>query len=78
MNPNEPGAMIVKTWDELPKRFPFLHLDAKVLMPNHFHPLVFLDRRGESCIRPVEDHQGMEMIRHKNPGIQLHEGKPFG
>lgn len=53
MIPNEPGAMILKTWDELPKRFPFLQLDAKVLMPNHFHALVVLDRRGESCIRPV-------------------------
>jgi len=68
MNPNEPGAMIVKTWDELPNRFPFMQLDARVLMPNHFHALVVLDRGGESCIRPV----------YAPPDQGEHKVRPYG
>ena len=46
------GEMVIRTWDELPERFPFLELDAKVVMPNHFHAVVIIKRRGASCIRP--------------------------
>jgi REP element-mobilizing transposase RayT len=74
MNPNEPGAMIVKTWDGLPKRFPFLQLDARVLMPNHFHALVVLDRRGESCIRPLGT--PAENLIHLVQGDHQHQGEP--
>ena len=52
MNLNPSGDMVLKTWDELPERFPFMKLDARVVMPNHFHAIMLINRRGESCIRP--------------------------
>lgn len=54
MNLNAPGVMAIKTWEQLSERFSFLELDAKVVMPNHFHAIVIINRRGESCIRPSE------------------------
>ena len=53
MNLNASGEMVIKAWDELPERFSFMELDAKVVMPNHFHAIVIINRRGESCIRPL-------------------------
>jgi putative transposase len=52
MQLNPPGTIVVEVWDRLPERFPFMQLDARVLMPNHFHAIVSINRRGESCIRP--------------------------
>jgi len=52
MHLNAPGEMVLKTWEELPERFSDMELDARVLMPNHFHAIVII-RRGESCIRPA-------------------------
>lgn len=39
---SEPGRMISETWAEMPLRFPFLQLDAWVVMPNHFHGILRL------------------------------------
>ncbi len=36
----------------LPKRFPHIILDEFIIMPNHMHGFINIDRRGESCIRP--------------------------
>jgi REP element-mobilizing transposase RayT len=43
--------MVLQTWEELPARFSVMELDAKVVMPNHFHAIVII-RRGEPCVRP--------------------------
>ena len=55
------GEMVERVWRELPERFPFVRLDAFVVMPNHVHGIIWLtnddsDCRGESRIRP--DHSG--------------------
>jgi putative transposase len=51
MNFNASGEMVTKTWEGLPERFSFLELGTKVVMPNHFHAIAIINRRGESCIR---------------------------
>lgn len=60
MNLNALGEMVVQTWEKLPKHFPFMEINARMVMPNHIHAIVIINRRGESCIRPSEnlgDHQ---------------------
>lgn len=39
---SEPGRMVSESWAELPLRFPFLRLDAWVVMPNHVHGIIHL------------------------------------
>ncbi len=42
------GLMVQENWTALPARFPFVALDAYVVMPNHLHGLLFLtDQEGE-------------------------------
>jgi REP element-mobilizing transposase RayT len=42
MQANEAGAMVIEEWHALPMRYPGVHLDAFVLMPNHLHAILFL------------------------------------
>ena len=57
--PNAAGHMIEREWGNLPQRFPFLELDAFVVMPNHVHGILVFDehdaeRRALDCTSPDE------------------------
>lgn len=39
---NDAGLMIEKWWAELPNKFPTVQTDEYVVMPNHFHGIVFI------------------------------------
>lgn len=39
---NEFGAIALRVWEELPRRFACVELDAFVIMPNHMHGIVIL------------------------------------
>jgi len=39
---NDPGEMIVRWWLELPNKFPNVTVDIFVVMPNHFHGIIFI------------------------------------
>ncbi len=43
---NEAGRVVQRAWDELPKNFPVIELDAFVVMPNHVHGIVVLNDGG--------------------------------
>jgi len=50
---NDAGKMIVRWWLELPNKFPNVNVDIFVVMPNHFHGIIFiLDNAGND---PVGD-----------------------
>ncbi len=38
---NSAGQMICDTWEKLPTRFPNMMMDEFMVMPDHFHGLVF-------------------------------------
>ncbi len=80
MQLNAPGTMVVEVWDKLTETFPFMQLDARVLMPNHLHALAVIDRRGESCIRPSATPP--KDIIHFDQGDHLDQGehkvRPYG
>jgi putative transposase len=42
------GEMAQKYWMEIPKHFPFVTLDAFVVMPNHVHGIVVIDKPVET------------------------------
>ena len=55
---NDAGEMIVRWWLELPNKFPNVNVDIFVVMPNHFHGIIFImderfrRRRGRPPCRP--------------------------
>ena len=38
------GKIAEKCWQEIPKHFPFVTLDKFVVMPNHLHGIIMIDR----------------------------------
>jgi REP element-mobilizing transposase RayT len=49
MQPNAAGEAAVRCWDEIPRHFPHVELDAFVVMPNHVHGvLLFEDQAGDT------------------------------
>src|SRR3954470_5641599 len=43
MVPSLDGRIVEEEWMETARRRPYLHLDAWVVMPNHFHGILFID-----------------------------------
>ncbi len=40
---NEIGEIAKTCWEEIPQHFPYVVLDAFVIMPNHVHAVLFID-----------------------------------
>ena len=38
------GKMAEKYWHEIPAHFPFVKLDAFIVMPNHIHGIIIIDK----------------------------------
>lgn len=38
---NAAGKMVQHVWEQIPQRFPHTALDAFVVMPNHFHAIIW-------------------------------------
>jgi putative transposase len=45
------GRMVAATWREIPARFPGARLDSFIVMPNHFHCILWIDP-GPCELRP--------------------------
>ncbi|MDZ7935614.1 MAG: transposase [Emticicia sp.] len=50
------GAIVQGFWYEIPKHFPFVELGEFVVMPNHIHGILILDKNGfdENIIDPID------------------------
>jgi REP element-mobilizing transposase RayT len=49
--PSRVGDLAIKAWEWLPNKYPYLELDAWVMMPNHLHGILILheDRSSRTC-----------------------------
>jgi putative transposase len=52
------GKMIDRWWLELAQKFPCVSLDARALMPDHFHGLLFLN-----CSEPIRKRKLPEVVQ---------------
>lgn len=48
MVPSEAGRVAAITWKNLPACFPHIQLDEWVVMPDHFHAIVWITSKGEA------------------------------
>jgi len=44
------GQAAVDCWNEIPAHFPFVVLDAFVVMPNHVHGILVIEKRGDQNV----------------------------
>ncbi|RXQ88490.1 transposase [Ancylomarina salipaludis] len=43
------GHLAHKYWSEIPNHFPFVELDVFVVMPNHVHGIVIINKPNDEC-----------------------------
>ncbi|MBU0727337.1 transposase, partial [Patescibacteria group bacterium] len=55
------GCTAAKFWNEIPNHFPFTRLDEWVVMPNHVHGIIVIDKN-----HPVEARHGAPLRWNKN------------
>ena len=53
MRLNEAGEIARGCWEEIPRHFPLVELDAFVVMPNHVHGIIVIQGRGERFFAPT-------------------------
>ncbi len=44
---SETGKYAEHCWNEIPDHFPFVQLDEFVIMPNHIHGIIVIDKTGK-------------------------------
>ena len=49
MRSNEIGLVVAECWEAIPQHFPHIQLDEFVVMPNHIHGIIIIERRGTAC-----------------------------
>jgi REP element-mobilizing transposase RayT len=42
---SQEGVMVAEAWNWLAEQYPYVHLDAWVLMPNHLHGVILIDHQ---------------------------------
>ena len=57
---SEMGMIVQEEWQVLPERFPTIHLDAFVMMPNHVHGIITIVGASLAGARPVDQSDGMD------------------
>ena len=50
MRLSEIGSIAFKLWCEIPQHFPYITLDEYVIMPNHIHGIIIIDRHIEKPV----------------------------
>jgi len=52
---NEFGKIADECWRAIPEHFPNVELGAHMIMPNHVHGIIIINRRGAALLRPYDD-----------------------
>ena len=63
MHLSESGKIAEKYWYEIPNHFPFAILDEFIVMPNHIHGIIFIDKKRDDT--KLSDNDDRNDVRDK-------------
>ena len=65
MQLSEIGRLTEKFWWSIPEHFPFVKLDAFVVMPNHIHGILIIDKQKNDDLNDVETRHCLVSTIHR-------------
>ncbi len=68
MQLNDAGNIADHFWKEIPSHFPFVKLEEYVIMPNHIHGIVVIEKIDENTTTENKDNGIPGKLRFRNPG----------
>ena len=70
------GEIADKYWLEIPEHFPFVKLDAHVVMPNHVHGIVIIDKTDDKPKIGQNDERKQGLQNMQGTTISISSGNP--
>jgi len=74
---NDIGHLAFHFWNEIPAHFPFVHLGNFVIMPNHIHGILIINKIAETPnlgISAAPEPDGQTHVQTPNLGISTNPG----
>ena len=63
MNLSEIGLVARDCWETIPDHFPYVKLDEFIIMPNHLHGIIIIDRSVRAQhVEPIQDERKFQNI----------------
>ena len=75
MQLNDIGKLAEQFWREIPVHFPFIKLGEFVVMPNHIHGILIIDKMDD--VETLQCKQPVETLQCKQPIETLHCKQPL-
>jgi putative transposase len=72
---NEIGKLARNHWLQIPKHFPFIKLDRYVIMPDHFHGLLWIEK-DKACLVSTND-QNLHVTTKTRHALSLRTTKTY-
>jgi len=70
---NAAGRVVESVWDGLPRHYPYVELDACVIMPNHIHCIVVLTENVGAGFKPaLTPGRAARISAHPEPALTAH------
>lgn len=63
---NNVGKIATECWVDIPKHFPFVELDEFVIMPNHVHGILTINKRPSQTDAGTQNFVSLQTIPYKN------------
>lgn len=70
MELSEIGKMAEKYWIEIPVHFPFVKLDTFIIMPNHVHGIIIIDKKDDDYNVETQDVASLKLMQKNKFGPQ--------
>ena len=72
---SEIGKIAQQYWDEIPQHFPFVKLDDMIVMPNHIHGILWIDKTNDIETSVVVETPKLDVFTKRNKNHKI-EWKP--
>lgn len=67
MNLSEIGHYVYKCWSDIPSHFPFVKLDAFIVMPDHIHGIIIINKNNVNGFTVGTQNIASLLHKSKNP-----------
>ncbi|MFO7874714.1 MAG: transposase [Bacteroidales bacterium] len=78
MNLMEIGKKADEYWLEIPEHFPFVKLDVHVVMPNHVHGIIIINKTDDGRVRRTVETQNFASLQMPSTPESPQPGNKFG
>jgi putative transposase len=70
MELSDVGKIATKCWKQIPEHFPFVVLDEFVVMPNHVHGIIIINKKDLNCFNSQQTYVSAQNLAHLHKFVE--------